>query len=54
MLTSRPWFVARRRFGWGWQPSTWQGWLVTAVYLAAVLGCSTPRSRMRHCSPPSL
>jgi hypothetical protein len=27
------WFRARS-FGWGWTPSSWQGWLVTLVYLA--------------------
>lgn len=24
-------------YGWGWQPVTWQGWLITALYLFAVL-----------------
>ncbi len=40
MLTSRPWFVARRRFGWGWSPATWEGWTATAAYAAIVLGLS--------------
>lgn len=26
------WFRAKR-FGWGWYPATWQGWLVTAIYI---------------------
>lgn len=26
------WFKAKT-FGYGWYPSTWQGWLVTIVYL---------------------
>ncbi|OGH92056.1 MAG: hypothetical protein A2563_00490 [Candidatus Magasanikbacteria bacterium RIFOXYD1_FULL_40_23] len=26
------WFKAKD-YGWGWQPSSWQGWLVLAVYL---------------------
>ena len=30
------WFRAKR-YGWGWTPSTWQGWLVTVVYLIIVL-----------------
>lgn len=30
------WFRARR-YGWGWTPATWQGWAVTAVYVAVVL-----------------
>jgi hypothetical protein len=29
------WFKAKH-YGWGWYPTTWQGWLVIFVYLAAV------------------
>jgi hypothetical protein len=31
-----PWFRSKR-FGWGLQPISWQGWLLTIVYVA-VLG----------------
>jgi uncharacterized membrane protein HdeD (DUF308 family) len=27
------WFKAKR-YGWGWYPATWQGWLVVLGYLA--------------------
>jgi len=27
------WFK-RKLFGWGWYPASWQGWLVTFLYLA--------------------
>lgn len=30
------WFKAKL-YGWGWVPATWQGWLITLVYLIAVL-----------------
>lgn len=30
------WFK-RKRYGWGWTPSTWQGWLVTLVYIVLVV-----------------
>ena len=31
------WFPAKR-YGWGWGPPVkWQGWLVIAVYVAAIL-----------------
>ena len=30
------WFK-RRRYGWGWIPVTWQGWLVVAGYLVLVV-----------------
>ena len=29
------WFRAKR-YGWGWTPSTWQGWLVIGANLALV------------------
>jgi hypothetical protein len=25
------WFK-RKKFGWGWTPSTWQGWLITLAF----------------------
>ena len=31
----RYWFKAKR-YGWGWSPSTWEGWLVTVGYVAIV------------------
>ena len=31
------WFVARR-YGYGWTPATWEGWLVLALYMLAVWG----------------
>jgi hypothetical protein len=36
MLTQRPWF-GPRRFGWGWTPYSWHGWVVTAVFLAGII-----------------
>ena len=38
MFTERPnryWFK-RKVWGWGWVPATWQGWLVTLLYLVLV------------------
>jgi len=29
------WFKARK-YGWGWTPITWQGWLVTFLFLCLV------------------
>jgi hypothetical protein len=34
---SRPWF-AKRQFGYGYGPSTWQGWLATALFLVIFVG----------------
>ena len=30
------WFK-RKLYGWGWIPVTWQGWLITALFLAVIL-----------------
>jgi len=40
-----PWF-GRKRFGYGYGPRTWQGWLLTAVLLALVItaGSIAPKS----------
>lgn len=35
--SSRGWF-GRKRFGIGFGPRTWQGWLVTAIYVALMIG----------------
>lgn len=31
----RYWFKAKT-YGYGWTPATWEGWLVTGIYLAAI------------------
>lgn len=33
------WFK-RRRYGYGWTPSSWQGWMVVVVFLGAILFAS--------------
>jgi uncharacterized membrane protein len=32
----RIWFRPKR-FGFGWSPNTWEGWLLTAVLVVAIL-----------------
>ena len=33
-----PWFAAKR-YGYGWRPSSWQGWLIIALYIVlAIVG----------------
>jgi hypothetical protein len=34
-----PWF-ARRGVGWGYRPATWQGWVLTALFVACVVSAS--------------
>lgn len=31
----KPWF-GRKKFGWGWGPASWQGWLVMAAYVVVI------------------
>ena len=35
-MTKRLWFRAKR-YGWGWEPATWQGWAVMLVWSALVV-----------------
>lgn len=30
------WFKAKR-YGWGWYPVTWQGWLVTFIFVCLMI-----------------
>lgn len=35
--TSNEYWFKRKRYGWGWTPATWQGWLIIATYLGLIL-----------------
>ncbi len=35
----RLWFKAKN-FGWGWYPSTWEGWIVLLIYILYVVNRS--------------
>jgi hypothetical protein len=30
------WFRAKR-FGWGWTPTSWQGWIITVIYIIGLV-----------------
>lgn len=34
------WFVTKR-YGWGWTPATWQGWVIVLGYIAIVIGLAS-------------
>lgn len=36
MKNQKLWFKAKS-FGWGWTPITWQGWVVTLLYIVSIL-----------------
>ena len=38
-MNNRPWFRPRK-FGVGWTPATWEGWLVTLLGMAFVMGAN--------------
>ncbi|HEX2792688.1 MAG TPA: hypothetical protein VHO23_03155 [Candidatus Paceibacterota bacterium] len=31
------WFSAKK-YGWGWYPITWEGWLITLLYMVLFIG----------------
>jgi ABC-type uncharacterized transport system permease subunit len=35
-VTKKPWFGPKQTLGWGWRPVSWEGWLVTGVFLALI------------------
>ena len=37
------WF-RNKFYGWGWRPASWEGWLVTLLYAAFVMGVSLKMS----------
>lgn len=39
-LTRKPWF-GPRRFGWGWTPVAWEGWVASLVFVAALVAAGS-------------
>ena len=39
MIKKQYWF-RRKRYGYGWTPDTWQGWLATAMFIVLVVAFS--------------
>lgn len=35
-MDKKLWF-RRKLYGWGWTPCSWEGWLVTFLYLALII-----------------
>ena len=38
--TKEPWFGPKRSLGWGWTPVSWQGWVVTLLFLGLIVTAS--------------
>lgn len=45
MSKNKLWFKAKR-YGWGWYPASWEGWLVTILYILFILYRSNKVSAM--------
>jgi len=39
-LKNEKWFRAKE-YGWGWYPSTWEGWVLTLGYIIIAIGGAT-------------
>lgn len=37
-MDEKKYWFKRKRYGWGWVPITWQGWLVIAIHVGVLLG----------------
>ena len=35
-VTRKAWFGPKQILGWGWTPVSWEGWLVTTVFLGLI------------------
>ena len=47
------WFK-RKRYGWGWYPSSWQGWSVLGIYLLSILAAAFNANMFTGTSPDVL
>jgi hypothetical protein len=43
-MTRGQWF-GPKRFGWGWSPVSWQGWVVVVAYVAILITVGAVASR---------
>jgi len=45
MEKQKPYWFVRKRYGWGWTPSGWQGWLVLGLYTGGIISLLTKVDR---------
>ncbi len=53
MSSSKKIWFKRKLYGWGWAPSTWQGWLATLVYFICMLALALSREESIPGNPDS-
>jgi hypothetical protein len=37
LIGEKLWFAPRRYGGWGWSPVSWEGWILVAAFVVAIL-----------------
>jgi hypothetical protein len=52
-MNKKIWFKAKN-FGWGWYPITWQGWVITLLYVLAIVPIGVIVGRTAHSGSDSL
>lgn len=51
MTDKKLYWFKRKRYGWGWVPVSWQGWILVGLYLLIIIGAglaflTTPSSAL--------
>jgi hypothetical protein len=47
MENKKLWFKAKT-FGWGWQPVSWEGWVLTLLYIVALVQVALTTNAQAH------
>ena len=53
MIKKKLWFRAKR-FGWGWTPISWEGWVIMLLYLIGTIGYFIDADRYSHSGSDTL
>ncbi len=53
MQNNKLWFKAKM-YGWGWQPTSWEGFVVVGLYVAALIQLFISINKMSHSGSDAL
>jgi len=53
MENKKLWFKAKM-YGWGWTPISWEGWIITILYLIAIIQFGLEADRWAHSGSDAL
>lgn len=48
MNETKKWWFSAKDYGWGWQPSSWQGWVILLVFIGFNLAVFFGIDRLSH------